>query len=270
MSIFLFWEIIKPLLEILILWIVFYQILVFFEGTRAFQVFKGIIYLLVAFLLFQILGLDILNWLLMKFFAISIIALVIIFQQELRHGLARLGQQHLFNFGLEESEIVAIIEELTSAAYKLARQKIGCLVAIERETKLKPYIESGITIDAKISSELIQSVFNLQSPIHDGGIITRGNRIVAVSCLFPLSDNPNFSKIIGTRHRAALGITEQTDAIVIMVSEETGEISVAYDGRFIPIVNRERLVNILKDLLIPKKKTTHEKSQEETTPSVKQ
>jgi len=247
---FVFWEVVKPLLEIVILWIVFYQILIFFEGTRAFQVFRGIIYLLVAFLLFQILGLATLNWLLTKFFSISIIALVIIFQQELRHGLARLGQQHLFNFGLEESEIVAIIEEITSAAYKLARQKIGCLIAIERETKLKAYIESGITIDARISSELIQSVFNPQSPIHDGGLITRGNRIAAVSCLFPLSDNPNFSKIIGTRHRAALGITEQTDSVVIMVSEETAEISVACDGRFIPIVNRERLVNILKDLLI--------------------
>jgi len=260
---FVFWEIVKPLLEIVILWIVFYQILVFFEGTRAFQVFKGIIYLLVAFLLFQILGLDTLNWLLTKFFAISIIALIIIFQQELRHGLARLGQQHLFNFGLEESEILAIIEEITSACYKLSRQKIGCLIAIERETKLKPYIESGITLDAQISSELIQSIFIPQSPIHDGGIITRGNRVAAVSCLFPLSDNPNFSKIIGTRHRAALGITEQTDAAVIMVSEETSEISVACDGRFIPIVNRERLVNILKDLLIQEDKNKKKKSSKE-------
>lgn len=256
---FVFWEVFKPTLEILILWIVFYQILVFFEGTRAFQVFKGIIYLLGAFFLFQIFGLDTLNWLLTKFFAISIIALMIIFQQELRHGLARLGQQHLFNFGLEESEIVDLVDEITSASYRLARQKVGCLIAIERETKLKAYIESGIALEAKISSELIQSIFTPKSPIHDGGIITRGTRIAAASCLFPLSDNPNFSKIIGTRHRAALGITEQTDAVVIMVSEETGEISVACDGRFIPVVNRERLVNILKDLLIPEIKDKKEK-----------
>lgn len=262
---FVFWEVVKPLLEILILWIILYKILVFFEGTRAFQVFKGIIYLIIAFLLFQILGLDTLNWLLTKFFAISIIAFVIIFQQELRHGLARLGQQHLFNFGLEEAEIVALIEEITSAAYKLARQNIGCLIAIERETKLKAYIESGLTIDAQISAELIQSIFNPQSPIHDGGIITRGNRIVAAACLFPLSDNPNFSKIIGTRHRAALGITEQTDTVVIMVSEESGEISAACDGRFIPIVNRERLVNILKDLLI--QNTKKKKKQQTAQPA---
>src|SRR3989338_9219401 len=261
---FVFWEVVKPLLEVLILWIILYKILVFFEGTRAFQVLKGIIYLIVAFLLFQILGLDTLNWLLTKFFAISIIALVIIFQQELRHGLARLGQRHLFNFGLEESEIIAIIEEITSATYKLSRQKIGCLVAIERETKLKAYIESGLVIDAQITSELIQSIFNLQSPIHDGGIITRGNRIVAASCLFPLSDNPNFSKIIGTRHRAALGVTEQTDSLVIVISEESGEISVASDGRFIPVPNKERLFNIMKTILVPDKKKKKAKTDGQT------
>jgi len=253
---FVIWSTIKPIIEILILWAVFYRILVFFEGTRAFQVLKGIIYLLVAFLISQILGLDTLNWLLTKFFAISIIAILIIFQPELRHGLARLGQQHLFNITLEESEIVAIIEEITTAVYKLSRQKTGCLIAIERETKLKTYIESGLTINSRVSSELIQSVFQIQSPLHDGGMIIRGEHIVAVSCLFPLSENPNFSKLLGTRHRAALGITEQTDCIVVMVSEESAEISIASDGRFIPVINRERLVNLLKNLLVgqPKKK----------------
>jgi diadenylate cyclase len=256
---FIFWNIIKPLIEVVILWIVFYRILVFFEGTRAFQVFKGIAYLLLAFLLSQVFGLDTLNWLLTKFFAISIIALIIIFQQELRQGLARLGQQHVFNFGLEETEILEIIEEITSASYKLSRQRIGCLLAIERETKLNTYIESGVSIDAKISSELIQSVFTPQTPLHDGGMIIRGNRIIASACLFPLSDNPNFSKILGTRHRAALGITEQTDTIVVIVSEETGEISLAADGRFIPVVNRDRLVNILRSILILDKKKKKKK-----------
>jgi len=124
---YLFFEIVKPTIEVLILWFVFYRILVFFEGTRAFQVLKGITILLIAFLFSQILGFNTLNWLLTKFFAISIIALLIIFQQELRHGLARLGQQHLFNIALEESEIIAIIDELSSAAYKMSRQKIGLL-----------------------------------------------------------------------------------------------------------------------------------------------
>jgi len=253
---FFIWSTIKPALEIIILWAVFYRILVFFEGTRSFQVLKGITYLIIAFLLSQILGFDTLNWLLTKFFAISIIALLIIFQQELRHGLARLGQQHLFTIELEESEIIALVEEITSAAYKLAKNKIGCIIALEREAKLKTYIESGVELDARVSSEIIQSLFMSQSPLHDGGIICRGDRIIAASCLFPLSDNPNFSKIIGTRHRAALGLTEQTDAIVIMVSEESGEISVAADGRFIPVVNRERLIQILKNLLLGQNKTS--------------
>lgn len=251
---FIIWSTIKPVLEIIILWAVFYRILVFIEGTRSFQVLKGITYLIIAFLLSQILGFDTLNWLLTNFFAISIIAVLIIFQPELRLGLARLGQQHLFSVALEESEIMAIVEEITSAVYKMSKNKVGCIIAIERETKLKTYIESGVAIDGKISSELIQSVFMPSSPLHDGGLVVREERIVAASCLFPLSDNPNFSKIIGTRHRAALGLTEQTDAIVVMVSEQTAEISVAADGRFIPVVSRERLVNILKNLLIRESK----------------
>lgn len=255
---FFIWGIIKPTIEILILWVVFYRILVFFEGTRAFQVLKGITYLLIAFLISQLLGFDTLSWLLTKFFAISIIALMIIFQQELRQGLARLGQQHVFTIALEESEIIAIIEQLTKAVYKMSREKVGCLIAIEREIKLRTYIESGISIDGKINAELIQSIFNPCAPMHDGGLITRGNRIVATSCLFPLSENPNFSKIIGTRHRAALGITEQTDSVVLAVSEETGEISLATDGRFIPIINRERLTKTLKELLM--RETKKEKS----------
>ena len=248
------WQKVIPGLEILILWVVIYQILLFFQGTRAFQVLKGIAYLLIAFIVSRFLGLETLNWLLTNFFAISIIAFMIIFQQELRQGLARLGQNNAFSFGLEESEMITIIEEISSTAFKLSQKKTGCLIAIEREIKLNTYIESGVSIDAKISSELIQALFNQQSPLHDGGVILRSDRIAAASCLFPLSDNPNFSKIIGTRHRAALGITEQTDAIVVMVSEETSEISVASDGRFIPVVNHERLVNILKDILIVKDK----------------
>ena len=137
-------------------------------------------------------------------------------------------------------------------------------MAVEREAKLGVYIESGIALDAKVSSEIIQSIFNPHSPVHDGGIIVRGDRIMATSCLFPLSDNTNFSKIIGTRHRAALGITEHTDAVSIIASEETGEISVACEGRFIPIVNKDRLVNILKSLMIPEKR---KKSRKEINPS---
>ncbi|MFA5060275.1 MAG: diadenylate cyclase CdaA [Candidatus Omnitrophota bacterium] len=243
----------KPAAEIIILWVVLYRILVFFEGTRAIHVFKGIFYLLALFVICQLFALGTLNWLLTKIFGISVIAFFIIFQPELRHGLARLGQPHLFTIDLAEPELIMIIDALTSAVYKLSAKKIGCIVAIERQAKLNTCIESGIKIDSHVSTELLQSIFTPPSPLHDGGVVIRAERIIAASCLFPLSENQNFSKLIGTRHRAALGITEQTDAIVILSSEETGEISIAVDGKFIPVTNKERFVNILKELLIGKK-----------------
>ena len=247
---FLLWSTFKPTVEILILWFVFYRVLVFFEGTRAFQVLRGITYLVVAYLVSQILGLDTIIWLLTKFFGLSIIALLIIFQQELRQGLARLGQGHLFNISLGEAEIAEVIDQVVDVVYKLSKKKIGCLIAIERETKLTSYIESGVAIDGRISATLLQSIFMPTTPLHDGGVIARGDRVMAASCLFPLSDNPNFSKIVGTRHRAAVGLTEQTDAVVAMVSEETGEVSIAANGRFIPVANRDKCFEILKELVV--------------------
>lgn len=253
---FTIWSTLKPLLEILILWIVYYRIFVFFEGTRSFQVLTGIIYIIGAFLISQLMGFDTLNWLLTKLFGISIIAILIIFQQELRHGLARLGQQHLFTVALEESEIVAVIEEITAAVFKMSQNGVGGIIAIERETKLKTYIESGLVLDAKISAEMLTTIFSPQSPMHDGGVVIRGDRILASACLFPLSDNPSFSKVVGTRHRAALGLSENTDAIVILISEETTEISIACDGKFTKIDTREKLISTLTHMLV---KANHKK-----------
>ncbi len=247
---FIIWTTVKPLLEILILWIVYYRIFVFFEGTRSFQVLTGIIYIIGAFLISQLLGFDTLNWLLTKLFGISILAILIIFQQELRQGLARLGQQHLFNVVLEENEIVAVIEEITAAVFKMAQNGVGCIIALEREAKLKTFIESGLELDAKVSAEMLTTIFSPQSPMHDGGVVIRADRILASACLFPLSDNPTFSKIVGTRHRAALGLSEHTDAVVILISEETTEISVAVNGKFTPIETREKLIQTLKNLLV--------------------
>ncbi len=254
MTLFLVWDIVKPTTEIFILWIFYYRILVFFAGTRAFQVLKGLTYLILAFLASKLLGLDTINWLLTKFFGISIIAFLIIFQQELRQGLARLGQQHIFNLSLHESEILAVIEELSTAVFKLSKTKTGCLLALERETKLSTYIESGLPIDSKISTELLLSIFSNQSPIHDGGVIVRADRIVAAACLFPLTENTNFSKSMGTRHRAAIGITEHTDSIVLVVSEETGNVSVAIDGQFVNVDKQEELIHMLKSKLITQHK----------------
>ena len=248
------WNMVKASIEILVLWIVYYRILVFFAGTRAFQVLRGITYLVIAFLACKVLGFDTLNWLLEKFFAISIVAILIIFQQELRQGLARLGQQHVFNLSLQESELLAVLEEVATACFKMAKQKMGALIAIERETKLSTYIESGLVIDSKISSELLLSIFSPQSPIHDGGAIVRNDRIIAAACLFPLTDSHHANKSMGTRHRAALGITEQTDALVVVISEETGNVSLARDGKLISTSNPEELIGYLKNILISYKR----------------
>ena len=250
MNLLQFWSTIKPLLEIMILWLIFYRILLFFQGTRAFQVLKGITYLAILFLAAQLLEFHTLYWLLRQFFAISILAMVILFQQEIRHGLARLGRGRFFNLFVGESEVLAVIQELSDAVFKLSEKKTGAIIAIERETKLTTYVESGVQVDGLVTAELIQAVFKHESPIHDGGVVICGQRFAAAACLFPLTDNQNLSKIIGTRHRAALGLTEHTDAVVVLVSEETGEMSVACDGKFIPVTGIERLQDILKDLLI--------------------
>ena len=244
------WETIKPFLEIFILWIVYYRIFVFFEGTRSLQVLTGIIYIIGAFLISQLLGFDRLTWLLTKLFGLSILAILILFQQELRHGLARLGQQHLFTVGLEENEIIDVIERVTNAVFKMSNASIGCIIAIERETKLKTYIESGLELDAKVSSEILTTIFTPPSPMHDGGVVIRADRILASACLFPLSDNPTFSKIIGTRHRAALGLSEHTDAVIILVSEETSHVSIAINGKFTRIETKEKLIESLKSILV--------------------
>ncbi len=248
----------KAVVEMAILWFAFYRILLFFEGTRAFQVLRGIAYLIIALLLSQIFGLDVLNWLLRNFFSIWIIVIVVIFQNELRSGLARLGQQHLFAISLGETEIKALVEKISDTVYRLSRRKHGCLIAIEREMKLDLYIESGIALDSQVSSELLQCIFISGNPLHDGGVIIRGDRIAASTCLFPLSDNPSMEKTVGTRHRAALGLSEQTDALVVMVSEETGEISIAFEGHFIAVHNEENFINLLKQILAPSKGNKNE------------
>ncbi len=242
-----------------ILWAVFYRILLFFEGTRAFQVLRGITYLIIALLVSQVLGFEVLNWLLRNFFSIWIIVIVVIFQHELRSGLARLGQQHLFTISLGEPEIKALVNEIYDTVSRLSKRRIGCLIAIEREMKLDMYIESGILIDGKVSSALLQSIFLPGTPLHDGGVVIRGERVAASSCLFPLSDNPSVGKTVGTRHRAALGLSEHTDALVVLVSEETGEISIAYGGHFVPVPDEAHFMKLLNQILAPKKKK-HEKS----------
>lgn len=239
----------KMVVEVVILWFVFYRVVLFLKDTKAFYVIRGIFILILAFFVFQKLGFNTLNWILTKIFAISIIGLMIIFQPELRQGLTRLGQQPLFYTGFREDEIEAIIKELCNAVSLLSKKKIGALIAIQREIGLKNYIESGIALDAEISSELIQGIFTPTSALHDGGVVIVRDRVAAAGCLFPLSDNPDIDKSLGMRHRAGIGLSEDSDAVVIIVSEETGGISLSLNGRITGGFKKDDLVTVLKGLL---------------------
>jgi diadenylate cyclase len=165
----------------------------------------------------------------------------------------------LFTISLGEPEIKDLVDEICDTVYRLSKRKNGFLIAIEREMKLDLYIESGIIIDGKVSSALLQSIFMPVTPLHDGGVVIRGERVAASSCLFPLSDNPSVGKTVGTRHRAALGLSEHTDALVVLVSEETGEISIAFEGHFIAVNNEEQFMKLVKQMLVPAGKNKYEK-----------
>lgn len=241
-----FW---KPVIEILILWFVIYRIILFFEGTRAINVLRGIIVLLAAFFMFQRFGFEVLDWLMTKLFAISIITILIIFHPEIRQGLARLGQRHLFAANSKEEELEYMLVQVVRAAENLCKDKIGALIAIERNDPLTAYIESGLLIDARISSDLIHTIFTPNSLLHDGGMIIRQGRIIAAGCLFPLTENQDLSRMFGTRHRAALGLSEETDAVSVIVSEERQDMSLIYRGKFYKDLSRDEMLARLKEII---------------------
>lgn len=235
------------LLEIMVLAVVIYYLIDFFRGTRSAQVLTGFVFFLVALLLLtRLFRLDTLNWLLQRLSVYVAIAFVVIFQPEIRRALAELGKQHVFaNKARERSLIDHIIRAVTT----LSDRKIGALIAIEREIGTRAIQETGTRIDASVTPELLASIFYPHTPLHDGGVIIQDGRIMAASCLFPLSQREELSKSLGTRHRAAVGLTEETDALVVVVSEETGAISLAYKGRLMRGLDEDRLRRILTTFL---------------------
>lgn len=232
----------KKILEILILWFTYYLVFLFIRGSRAVQLLKGLVLIVLLFVIAQQFGLTTVSWIITKIFPISVLAFLIIFQPELRRGLVRLGQLGMM---LKEEKV---IDEIVKSATILSKKKIGALIAIEREIGLRPYIESGVPLDSKVTSELINTIFMPNTPLHDGGIIIEGGTIVAAGCLFPLSQDSRLSKTMGTRHRAAIGLVEETDAVVVVVSEETGAISVAIAGKLTRDLDKETLLKILNNL----------------------
>ncbi len=244
-SLLFFW---RPALEILFIWAIVYSLIRFFQGTRAVQVLIGLLFLAVIFNIAKVLGLHTINWVLTKLFAVGVLAFLIIFQPELRRALARIGQNTMFGPFLKKG---GTIDEVVQACEHLSRNKIGALIAIERDVGLKNYIESGLTVDAKVSAELLITLFFPNNPTHDGGVIIQGERITSSGCLFPLSQNPQLARSLGTRHRAAVGLAEETDAVCVVVSEETGAISVSVYGKLTRDLEGEGLRRVLTSLFRP-------------------
>ena len=230
-------------IDILLVAFLVYQLLLMIRNTRAMQMLKGFLVLLVcAFIGIQF-GLYTLNWLLTTLWAVWLIAFTIIFQPELRRILVQLGRRRMF-MGFFKEE-VRLYKEITEACRVLARRKIGALIVLERDVNLKTYIDTGTSLDAELSAELLVTIFVTRTPLHDGAVVIRENRVAAAGCILPLTQDPNVSRNYGTRHRAAIGVTEETDAVAVVVSEEKHSISLAVAGKITPAIDSRTLEEML-------------------------
>ncbi len=239
----------NDVIDIILVSFVLYYVFILLHETRAIQMLKGFAIILVLVLVSRLLRLDTMSWILTGLSAIWIIAFIIVFQPELRRALVEFGQNKFFKFIFKEH--AQLYREIKVTAEILAKKKTGALIVLEREVNLKSFIETGTVIDSETSSELLISIFNPKSPLHDGAVIIREGRIAAAGCILPLTQKDDIDKKYGMRHRAAIGISEETDAITIIVSEERKSISLAIGGKITPDINGETLLEILS-LYAPK------------------
>ena len=221
-------DILRFIAEIFIISFCFYKLWLFIRGTRAVHLVKGLVFLLMFSFLANILGLTTITRILGYLGAVAIIAFIVLFQPELRRGLARLGENPLFASSWKEEEV---IEEMVKSANFLSRKKVGALIVLERDIGLRNYVETGIEMDSQVSSELLNTIFMPNTTLHDGAVIIQGQRIMAAGCILPLAENTDLARTMGTRHLAAKGLTTETDAIALIISEETGAVSVGVEGK---------------------------------------
>lgn len=240
----------KDLVEILIVSWVFYRILLVLAGTRAIQMLLGLLLLVVVYVAARVLSLTLLEYLLQQLFAFGVIAALVVFQPELRNALAHLGQNRILRLfsNLQQSEVA---EEIATAAEELARDKVGAIIAIERDVGLGEYVETGTALQARVSAPLLQNLFAPLSLLHDGAVVIRGDEIIAAGVILPLTQYPVQDRSMGTRHRAALGLSDETDALIVVVSEETGTISVAHRGVLLRRLSADDLRGILAAGTLP-------------------
>ena len=243
---------IRDIIDITIIAIITYNALKLIKGTRAEQLSKGILVILVLTKLSEWFKLYTINWLLNNIMTWGFVAILIVFQPELRRGLEFIGRtSSLRNKSSNKNDLPEVVKEITEAVASLSRQKIGALIIFQRKTGLNEIVETGTKVDGYVSSGLLINIFIPNTPPHDGAVIIKGDRVVAAACFLPLSDNANISKELGTRHRAGIGITERSDALALMVSEETGSISIAEDGVISRYLDIPTLEKILGDMYNP-------------------
>ncbi|PLX38827.1 MAG: TIGR00159 family protein [Deltaproteobacteria bacterium] len=238
----------QDVLDILLVTFLIYRILLLIKGTRAFQVLLGLILIFVAYVGSQVLELVALNWILNAFLSSFILVVVILFQNDIRRALAHMGRHPLWSSSLSREGVAEAVEELVRASVGLANKKVGAIIVLERETQLKNFVEGGVEMRALLSRELIQTIFMPYSPLHDGAVLVRGNTIAWAATFLPLTTRVDLEKELGTRHRAAMGITEETDAVAIVVSEERGAISVVINGRITRDLDGTALRRVLTNL----------------------
>lgn len=254
-----FWDYVVNLLDILLVWFIIYKLFNIIRGTKAIQLLKGIFVIVVIRSLASLLGLNTLQWLTEQVMTWGVLAIIIIFQPELRRALEQLGRGKLFSRNIlpEDNEQEHLVDEIVKASAYMAKRRIGALISIERETGLGDYIETGIPLEAHISSELLINIFIPNTPLHDGAVILQDNRVEAAACYLPLSESPFISKELGTRHRAAIGISEVTDCVTIVISEETGSVSLTKSGELYRNLDQETFRKmLLEELAMDKSKIT--------------
>ena len=240
--------------DILILAYVFYRLFLLIRGTRALQMVVGLLILAIVSLVSRVGELHATNWILQNLWTIWVLAIVILFQPELRQALAKVGQSSFLSGQQRSLEHPHVLDEVVKTCGYLAEKKIGALIALRRDTPLQGYIEGGVPIGGQISQELLSSIFLPPSPLHDGAVIIEDNQLILASCYLPLTTNPNLSRTLGTRHRASVGLTEETDAVVVVVSGETGHVSLAIGGRLTRHMAPNDLKQMLFKIFAPKKR----------------
>lgn len=248
------WNNFSIALDVLIIWYLVYHLIMLIRGTKAVQLAKGIVFIFIIRIIAGFLQLHALTYIVDQVVSWAVVGIIVIFQPEIRRGLEHLGRMPMFN-GRESSahdRSVHFVQELDKAIQYMSKRRIGALITIQQETGLEDYIETGIKLDADVTGELLINIFIPNTPLHDGAVIINNNRIAVAAAYLPLSDSSMIPKRLGTRHRAAVGISEVTDAITIVVSEETGGVTITRNGRFLLDMSREEYLKYLSSELVPK------------------